>query len=124
MRNKLLDNGVDLEKVTMSSDGNGSAPKFDDQGKLVGFGTAEVSTLHKVLRRLVNSSVLSLSDALRLITRNPANRLGIADRRGHICEGADADLVILDEDLRIDQVFAKGQLMVDKGNAVVKGTYE
>ena len=41
-----------------------------------------------------------------------------------IREGVDTDLFSLDEDLRIDQVFAKGQLMVDKGEAVVKGTFE
>ncbi len=121
---ELLDSGVDLVNVTISSDGNGTVPRFDGRGKLIGMSIAKVSSLRRVLEYLVDSKLLSLSEALKFITSNPADRLGIADRKGHICEGADADFVILDEDLRIDQVFAKGQLMVNKGNAVVKGTFE
>ena len=83
-----------------------------------------MSTLSKVLKRLVGAQALSLSDALKLVTSNPADRLGIADHKGHIREGTDAVFVVLDEDLQIDQVFAKGQLMVNKGDAVVKGTFE
>ena len=121
---ELLDSGIDLANVTISSDGNGSMPRFNDQGELIGMATGNVASLGEVLRNLVNSNVLSLSDTLRLITSNPADRLGLSDHKGRIQEGADADLVILDEDLRVDQVFAKGQLMVDEGNAVVKGTFE
>ncbi|MGL4664041.1 MAG: beta-aspartyl-peptidase, partial [Clostridium butyricum] len=37
----------------------------------------------------------------------------------------DADLVIVDEDnLDIDIVFANGKKVVEKGKAVVKGTFE
>jgi len=122
--NELLDKDVDLAKITMSSDGNGSMPRFNDQGELIGMATGSVASLGEVLRNLVNSNVLSLSDALKPITSNPADRLGLSDHKGRIQEGADANLVILHEDLQIDQVFAKGQLMVDKGEAVVKGTFE
>ena len=121
---ELREGEVNLAGLTMSSDGNGSMPRFNDQGELIGMATGNVSSLGEVLRDLVNSNVLPLSDALKLITSNPADRLGLSDLKGRIQEGADADLVILAEDLQIDQVFAKGQLMVDKGNAVVKGTYE
>jgi len=121
---RLLENDVDLAKITMSSDGNGSMPRFNEQGELIGMVTGNVASLGDVLRNLVNSNLLSLSDALKPITGNPADRLGLSDHKGRIQESADADLVILDEDLQIDQVFAKGQLMVDKGDAVVKGAFE
>jgi len=121
---ELREGEVNLAGLTMSSDGNGSMPRFNDQGELIGMATGNVSSLGEVLRDLVNSNVLPLSDALKPITSNPADRLGLSDLKGRIQEGADADLVILAEDLQIDQVFAKGQLMVDKGNAVVKGIYE
>ena len=121
---ELLDGGVDLTNVTISSDGNGTVPRFDDRGKLIGMSIAKVFSLRKVLKQLVDSKVLSLSEALKFITSNPADRLDIADRKGHIREGSDADFVVLDENLRIDQVFAKGQLMVNKGEAVVKGIFE
>jgi len=120
----LLDSKIDPANVTISSDGNGSMPRFNDQGELIGMTTGNVASLGEVLRNLVNSNIVSLSDALKPITSNPADRLNIADRKGQIREGTDADLVILDRDLRIEQVFAKGQLMVDNGDAVVKGTLE
>lgn len=121
---ELLDSGIDLANVTISSDGNGTVPRFDDRGKLIGMSIAKVFSLRKVLKHLVDPKMLSLSEALKLITSNPADRLGLSDHKGRIQEGADADLVILDEDLWVDQVFAKGRLMVENGVAVVKGTFE
>ncbi len=86
--------------------------------------TGDVATLIKTLKILVEEEVLPLPDALALITSNPADRLGISSRKGSIQEGADADLLILDEELRIEQVFAKGRLMVDGGRAIIKGNFE
>ena len=120
----LVEKGVNLAKITISSDGNGSIPRFNDQAELIGMATGHVTSLADALRALVSSDMLPLSDALRPITSNAADRLGIADRKGRIREGADADLVVLDHDLRIDQVFAKGRLMVSNGKAVVKGPFE
>ena len=115
---------IDLTKVTLSSDGNGSKPRFNGRGELTGMATGDVATLSKTLKVLVEGKVLPLPDALALITSNPADRLGISGRKGSIQKGADADLLILDEELRIEQVFAKGSLMVDDGRALVKGNFE
>ncbi|MCK4600570.1 beta-aspartyl-peptidase, partial [Candidatus Bipolaricaulota bacterium] len=92
---------IDLTKVTLSSDGNGSKPRFNGRGELTGMATGDVATLSKTLKVLVEGKVLPLPDALALITSNPADRLGISGRKGSIREGADADLLILDEELRI-----------------------
>ncbi len=121
---KLIKSGIDLSKVTFSSDGNGSMPRFDSHGRLIGMGTGSVSTLLAAIRELVRSHTLTLPQALGLITSNPADRLGLSGRKGCIEPGADADLVILDEDLHIDKVFARGRLMVDGGKPVVKGAFE
>jgi len=121
---EFQDNKIDLTKVTLSSDGNGSKPIFNGRGELTGMATGDVATLGKTLKVLVDGKVLPLPDALALITSNPADRLGISGRKGSIREGADADLLILDEELRIEQVFAKGRLMIDDGRAVVKGNFE
>ncbi|MYA79212.1 MAG: amidohydrolase family protein [Acidobacteriia bacterium] len=48
------------------------------------------------------------AEAIRMATLNTARHLGIADRKGQLEEGADADLVILDEDLNVRQVYARG----------------
>lgn len=120
----LQESGIDLSRVTISSDGNGSLPQFDKKGALIGMATGDVASLGRTLKGLVKSGSLPLPQALQLITSNPANRLGLSAVKGHLWEGADADLVILDEDLRIDKVFAHGRLLVDVGEAVVRGTFE
>ena len=121
---EFLESGINLKNVTMSSDGNGSMPEFDERGQLIGLSTGEVASLSKTLRTLVGSDIISLPDALKLITSNPADRLGVPHKKGQIREGEDADIVILDKDLKINQVYARGRLMVERGKAVVKGAFE
>ena len=55
---------------------------------------------------------------MRIMTSNVGKALGI--RKGRIVEGYDADIVIADsvEDMRIEKVYAKGQLLVDGGEAL------
>ena len=119
----LRDSGIDLTRVTFSSDGNGTQCRFNEEGELVGYGIGMVSTLIETFRAIVASGTLPLTEALRLFTSNPADILGLSGK-GRIGEGLDADILILDGDLNVDKVFARGRLMVDEGRAVVKGTFE
>jgi len=119
----LRDSGIDLTRVTFSSDGNGTQCRFNEEGELVGYGIGMVSTLIETFRAIVASGTLPLTEALRLFTSNPADILGLSGK-GRIEEGLDADILILDGDLNVDKVFARGRLMVDEGRAVVKGTFE
>jgi len=119
----LRDSGIDLTRVTFSSDGNGTQCRFNEEGELVGYGIGMVSTLIETFRAIVESGTLPLTEALRLFTSNPADILGLSGK-GRIGEGLDADILILDGDLNVDKVFARGRLMVDEGRAVVKGTFE
>ncbi|RKL63653.1 hypothetical protein DXT63_05320 [Thermoanaerobacteraceae bacterium SP2] len=64
------------------------------------------------------------SDALKVITQNPAKSLKLYPKKGAIQIGSDADIVVMDKDLNIEYVFAKGKIMVKEGNVVVKGTFE
>ena len=121
---RIISSGIDIKNVTLSSDGNGSMAKFDENGDFLGLASGEVTTLHRTFRDLVINNIMSTSEALKMITSNPADRLGISGQKGRIAEGKDADIVTLDKALKIEQVFAKGQLMVDGGKAVVQGVFE
>ena len=45
-------------------------------------------------------------------------------RKGAVAVGSDADLVLLDQDLEIDSVIAKGRCMMLEKELLVKGTFE
>ena len=120
---RILDGGVSLEQVTLSSDSNGSMPIFDERGKIIELTVGDIQSLYLEWKGLVSEGFL-LEDVLKMVTSNPAKRAGIDQTKGSIEEGKDADLLILGSDLRIESVMAKGQMMVDQGKTLVKGTFE
>ena len=58
------------------------------------------------------------------MTSNVAQGLGLEDKKGCVKIGADADLVILEEDFGVHTVVARGQVMMEDGILIKKGTYE
>jgi N-acetylglucosamine-6-phosphate deacetylase len=52
---------------------------------------------------------LPVAAAAAAASGNPARVLGIDDRCGTIAAGLDADLVVLDDDLRVTRVMAQGR---------------
>ena len=118
-----LEAGTPLDRITLSSDGNGSMPAFNRKGELTGLVAASPRSLYEALCEIVRTGVLPLPDALRLVTTNPAASLKLP-RKGRIVPGGDADIVVLDADLTIRHVFAKGRCLVKDGQAVVRGTFE
>ncbi len=52
--------------------------------------------LDESLRTMVHDVGASLPDAARMATLNAAQELGLADRKGRVAEGYDADLAVLD----------------------------
>jgi N-acetylglucosamine-6-phosphate deacetylase len=73
------------------------------EGKLAG----STLTLDRALRNIVCLGV-PLSDALRMLTLNPATLLGIEYKKGSLRVGADADIVLLDDALNVTQVWTRG----------------
>ena len=121
---KLLEGGADLSHVSLSSDGNGSMPVYNERAELVGMKTGSVATLLESVRSIVSAGLMPLAEVLALVTTNPASRLALSGKKGEIVEGADADLVILDDRLAVNKVLCNGRLMVDNGAAIVKGRFE
>ena len=72
---------------------------------------------------LVKDYDFSISDALRPLTSSVAGFLNLTGK-GEILPGNDADLLVMTPELRIEQVYARGKLMVKDGKACVKGTFE
>ena len=57
-------------------------------------------------------------------TENVAKALGLYPAKGCLAEGSDADLVLLDRDLNVDSVFAKGKRMLWGKEMQVQANFE
>ena len=116
--------GVPAEKITFSSDGQGSLPVFAADGTFLGLGVGKVTSMYRELQDAVLKDGVALEDALKPVTKNPATLLKL-DNKGKIAENADADLVLAEEEnLELFTVFAKGNLMIHEKKVLVKGTFE
>ncbi|MFT4756399.1 MAG: beta-aspartyl-dipeptidase (metallo-type) [Vicingaceae bacterium] len=117
-----LENGVDIETMTFSSDGNAGLERLDENGKLIGFRRAPIDQNFGQVVELLKESEVSISDAFKIITTNPAKNLGLKNK-GHVKVGYDADFCCLTKDLELCDVFAKGKQMMDNFNVVAKDSF-
>ncbi len=116
--------GVPMEKVTISSDGQGSWSNYDAAGNLVEIGVSDVDTIYRQIVYMVNTEKMELAEALTYGTVNVARALDIFPKKGCIREGSDADILVLNADLSMDAVIANGNVMMKDGTVCRKGTYE
>jgi N-acetylglucosamine-6-phosphate deacetylase len=75
----------------------------NSDGKLAG----STLTLDRALRHMTALG-LSLREILPMLTSNPARLLGLERRKGSLAAGADADLVLLDDQLQVAGVVTRG----------------
>jgi len=118
------ENGVPSENITISSDGYGSWSRYDEKGNLIKIGVSSVGSLFAELKKMVLENKTSPEEALPYFTTNVSKALGIFPVKGTVCEGSDADLVLVDKDFNLEYVIARGQVMMQNKEIIVKGTYE
>lgn len=112
----LLARGVHADRITISSDCNGSQPVFDDDGLVAGTRTATNTALLRDWQQLVRDEVLTLERALGLISGNVARVLGLQERKGRLAPGYDADITMLDDNLRPRLTVVGGRVLYqDRG---------
>lgn len=98
------------DRVTLSTDSNGSFPKWnDDKSAIIGMGAGSIAELKNYLDKLLASG-LDKTLALKAVTENSAKAMGFKSK-GKIEVGMDADIVIRDgSDIRY--VIANGNYLV------------
>ena len=70
-----------------------------------------VATADRLVRTMIRDGGCSLEEAVRMMTRNPAVFMGIADRKGAIAPGKDADIVIFDDDINVGVTIINGKVV-------------
>lgn len=120
---RLLKEGVDENNYSLSSDGQGSLPIFNEKKEFVGIGVGKSTCLIKSIKDCVNKENIPLEKALRAITCNPAKILKLKNK-GRIEINMDADVCLLDDELNVETVIAKGKLMVQNKKPLVYGMFE
>lgn len=119
---RYWDAGLPAERITVSSDGGGCLPAFDGEGRVASMEVGDPGTLAGTLRTVLARG-RPLAQALPPFTSNVARLLRLP-AKGQIRVGADADLVVLDQDGGIRDVMARGRWHVRDGAAVLHGTFE
>lgn len=121
---RVFEEGIDMQNITFSSDAQGSLPRFDQNGTMIGIDVGKVSSLYEAVISCIKNGEISIEKAIMTITSNPA-RIYKLKGKGFIKEGMDADIVLVDEDtLKIKSVLANGRLMVSNEEILIKGTFE
>lgn len=114
---RLWENNIDLNRVTVSSDGNGSS---DNDA-----GINSINQLFKDLVSCVLDKKMDFADIIRTVTINPAKVLKLYPQKGCLLPGSDADILVLKQkDLTIHRLIVKGQVAVKGRQAVIKGKFE
>ena len=108
-----IDAGVNPDRMTISSDGQGSLPMYSSDGEFLGMGVGQSSCLLKEVKECVFKTEIPLEIAISTITSNPADILRLKGK-GKVEEGYDADLCILDQELQLVEVIAKGNTVYTK----------
>jgi N-acetylglucosamine-6-phosphate deacetylase len=71
-----------------------------------------ILTMDAAVRNMIAFTGCSLAEAVTMASTTPARLLGLA-RKGRIAAGCDADLVVLDEQLRVRQTWVGGRLVYE-----------
>lgn len=119
-----LEEGVSYDNITMSSDGGGARPYTNEAGEHVGSTYLSVTTMFDEFQDMIRIEGEPMEKVLKIVTSNVARNLKMSKRKGNIIEGADADLLVIDKDIELKKVIAKGKLLMDDGIIIVKGAFE
>jgi len=117
-----LERGIPLARVTVSSDANGSLPVFDRAGNLTGLTIATPRDLFRAFRSLLRKKITGPEGAARLFAANAAAFYKLPGK-GALATGMDADVILLDKDFGLTDVWARGRRLMADGRLLARSTF-
>lgn len=83
----------------------GGVAKMPDRQSFAG----SVATADRLVRNMYQLGERSIEEAVCMMSLTPATIMGIQEQKGKIAKGYDADIVVFNADIQIQQVFINGQ---------------
>ncbi|MCX7568812.1 N-acetylglucosamine-6-phosphate deacetylase [Tumebacillus sp. DT12] len=71
-------------------------------------------TLDRAVQNMVRLCRVPLPEAVEMATATPARLIGVADRKGRLAVGHDADFLVLDTELNVVRTYGAGRLLYEK----------
>lgn len=93
----------------------GAALRIQGTDTLAGAAT----DLDQCVRNIVKWTEVPLARVIQSVTNNPARAIGVQADKGFLNVGCDADLVVLNDDASIKQVYKLGHKVADKENTTL-----
>jgi len=104
---RYLASDLPPERISVSSDGGGCLPVFDEQGQMIKMDIGTSAALPETIATLVADG-LALEQVLPAFTSNPADHLRLASK-GRLTPGSAADLVVLGDVGQVLRTMAAGR---------------
>jgi beta-aspartyl-dipeptidase (metallo-type) len=117
-----LEQNVPIEQMTFSSDGNAGLDKLDENGNFIGFRRAPIDKSFEEVIHLIKKGNIPIEEAFKLITSSPAKNLGLK-YKGTIKVGNDADFCCLNEALELEDVIAKGKILMENKSVLITDNF-
>lgn len=107
--------GTDEQSSVLGSKKDGIAviiedgvAKLPDKTSFAG----SVATTDRLVRTMMHMGGVSLIEAVRMMSLNPARVMGVDNRKGSLAVGKDADILLFDEQIGIKKVMIAGEIML------------
>jgi len=72
-----------------------------------------VATTDRLVRNMINMADVPLLEAVRMMSSTPARIMNVADKKGSLVKGKDADIVIFDKDINVQTTIIKGRVVYE-----------
>jgi len=123
---KILVRSIGVDRVVLITDATALAGKPDGDYEVMGLtihvrnGLAKIPagniagstvTLNRCVRNMVQDVGVSLEDAVRMATINPARAMGFSQSLGSLEVGKDASLAVIDKDVNVYLTMVQGRIV-------------
>jgi beta-aspartyl-dipeptidase (metallo-type) len=117
-----LEANLPAGRVTVSSDGGGCLPHFNEHGEIIRMDVGQSACMLECLQNLLMAGQ-AIERILPAFTTNVADVLRLKNK-GRVGVGLDADFIVLNDDHSLGDVMALGEWHVRGGEQVRFGQFE